>query len=435
MEPPMMDCASIKVLCIFQDLALPGSGRNKEGVYPEILKAHVLAGFRSFAVTLNWINFAAKQAYCADLGVTLIEPAWRLDITDARRLLQLSGHRFAWDFAPAFRRRSFLRLLQQYRVIAGVAAFVRQHHGFDVISGLTAIENTGRVAALVSLMYGSPLVVRENRTHYTRGMIVGRRAEINKDIADLAQAILAVSDTLGRNLSKALSVDAAKMTTLPNAVADQFFDKPSSSSKYGEFTKGSFCFAGWTSWRDIKRVDLAIESFALVHAKSPETCMILAGAVPEWARLKVKNMGLDKCVWLAGQLNRNDIHQLAHSCDCCIVPSDHDPGNNSVLEAMAAGKPIVVRNCGGAESRITDDRLGRVVESGDPLAFAAAMYDVMDNVSMFDPTFISSECRRMYSVEAMSRRLTATYQGVVRRRSWCGGGGRPSLTGADVQPQ
>jgi len=165
--------------------------------------------------------------------------------------------------------------------------------------------------------------------------------------------------------------------------------------------------------RTLKRIDIALKAFAEVNKKFPNTCLIIAGPVPEWAQNMVDDLNLAQSVLLVGTLSREEIHNLAHGCDCCIVPSDYDTGNNSVLEAMAAGKPVVVTKCGGSESRITDPSLGRIVEKGDLMAFARAMEDVVQSSVAFDESHISNECRRLYSEQVFASTLLSEYQKIL----------------------
>jgi glycosyltransferase involved in cell wall biosynthesis len=193
-------------------------------------------------------------------------------------------------------------------------------------------------------------------------------------------------------------------------VANELYEGSPKAAWIERFAKGRFVFAGWTTWRAIKRIDVAIEAFAQVHARFPNTCLIIAGSVPDHTSALIASRDLGPAVLLAGSLSRSGIRELAHGTDCCIVPSDHDPGNNSVLEAMAAGTPVVVTRCGGSESRIVAPWLGKVVDPGDPASFASAMCDVLVGHTTYDRQAIARECRKEYSEEALAARLTTLYR-------------------------
>jgi glycosyltransferase involved in cell wall biosynthesis len=215
-------------------------------------------------------------------------------------------------------------------------------------------------------------------------------------------------------MERALGMAIPQKVTMPNPVANEMFEPPETNEWVDQFARSRFIFAGWTNWRDIKRVDLAVEAFAKVHAECPDTCLIIAGPVPAHLQNVIETRGLGGAVLLAGSLNRVGIRQLAHRCDCCIVPSDHDPGNNSVLEAMAAGKPTVVTRCGGSESRITAPWLGRISEPGNADHFASHMRDVFMHRDTFEGGRIAAECRHLYSEDAFARRLQDIYGDVER---------------------
>ncbi len=399
----------IKVLCILQYLPIAGSGHTKEGVYPTILRAHYEAGFEVAVAVHKWGNIEELGNACSKLGVTLIQPRRSINFGVIDKYMRIA-HKFAkitwidWLFF----------IWRNRNMLAGIDEYIKSKGRPDIIAGFTAIGNTGMSACLIGKRYNIPYVVRENRTYYTRGLIKGKLKSRINDIIKSAAMVFTVSPQLGANMRKYFEVDCNTMVTLQNPVAENFFNKPDAIEWMIDFGKGRFIFAGWTKWRDIKRIDIAIKAFSIVHKKNAKSCLILAGPVSKSAHSLIKKMNLESAVFLTGSLDREGIKSLAHGCDCCIVPSDHDPGNNSILEALAAGKPCIVTKCGGSESRITDASLGRIVEKGDIMGFASAMEDVLINIKTFNSKHIRDECYRLYSIKAFGARLNSAYSYLLK---------------------
>jgi phosphatidylinositol alpha-mannosyltransferase len=85
-------------------------------------------------------------------------------------------------------------------------------------------------------------------------------------------------------------------------------------------------------------------------------------------------------VRFVGYVSEHDKLRYLHSCDVCCVPSTGFESFGIVLlEAMAAGRPLVASNIPGYRSVLTHGREGLLVEPGDPQALAAALIDLLRN--------------------------------------------------------
>jgi glycosyltransferase involved in cell wall biosynthesis len=70
---------------------------------------------------------------------------------------------------------------------------------------------------------------------------------------------------------------------------------------------------------------------------------------------------------------RRDISHLLAACDVFVLASLYEGLPLSVLEAMAAGKPVVATRVGGVEEAIVDGATGLLVRSGNAGELAAAI--------------------------------------------------------------
>jgi glycosyltransferase involved in cell wall biosynthesis len=111
--------------------------------------------------------------------------------------------------------------------------------------------------------------------------------------------------------------------------------------------------------KDLELLLLAARSL-LSHRPSLE--VLIVGAGPEAPRLQalVTEQGLTGTVRFTGQLD--DVRQLLAALDVYMVTSLFEGGvSMSVLEAMAAGKPVVTTDCGGVAEAVVDGVTGYVV--------------------------------------------------------------------------
>lgn len=108
-------------------------------------------------------------------------------------------------------------------------------------------------------------------------------------------------------------------------------------------------------------------------ARVPEAIFVLAGDGPEREPLEAlaRRLGLADRVRFLGR--REDVPELLAACDLFVLPSLYEGSSLAVLEAMAAGIPIVSSAIGGTDELIEDGRSGLLVPPGDAEALAAAL--------------------------------------------------------------
>jgi phosphatidylinositol alpha-1,6-mannosyltransferase len=107
----------------------------------------------------------------------------------------------------------------------------------------------------------------------------------------------------------------------------------------------------------------------------------LAGELRERARAA----GVADRVHFAGNLPQDTVGAWFAAADVVVIPSVRDDsGNvdglpNTVLEALAAGAPVVATTAGGIASAIRDGESGLLVAERDPRALAAAISALLDD--------------------------------------------------------
>jgi glycosyltransferase involved in cell wall biosynthesis len=104
----------------------------------------------------------------------------------------------------------------------------------------------------------------------------------------------------------------------------------------------------------------------------PEVEFVLAGDGPLRAELEreAQMLGLgDRVIFLG---DRRDIPAVMASLDVAVLTSDSESLSNVLLEAMAAGLPVVAYGVGGNVELVNESR-GELVSAGDEEGFAAAV--------------------------------------------------------------
>jgi glycosyltransferase involved in cell wall biosynthesis len=164
-----------------------------------------------------------------------------------------------------------------------------------------------------------------------------------------------------------------------------------------------------------KRPDVAVRALARLLENHPAAELHIAGEGPERAPVKrlAERLGVTDALRMLG--TREDIPELLSGASCLLLTSDYEGCPLSVLEAMAAGVPVVATRVGAVPEMIDDDRAGLLVEPGDAEGAAAAIGELLA-----DPAHareLGDEGRRRarerFSREQMIERTLALYDEVA----------------------
>lgn len=127
----------------------------------------------------------------------------------------------------------------------------------------------------------------------------------------------------------------------------------------------------------VKGVDVLIRAAAMLQEHCP--VLHIAGDGPQRRELERLAGSLNVSVRFYGMVSPLVRNRLFRECDIAVFPSDGTPGGRSegvpvsLLEAMAAGLPVVAARSGGIPDVIGDGVSGLLIPPGRPGALAAAM--------------------------------------------------------------
>ncbi len=95
---------------------------------------------------------------------------------------------------------------------------------------------------------------------------------------------------------------------------------------------------------DQKNYQRLVQAFAQVVEGVRQECrlvMVGDGEKRKVIEQEVRRLGIEKHVVLAGEVDRDTVYAALHSFDCFVMPSLWEGFCNAVVEAMAAGLPII----------------------------------------------------------------------------------------------
>jgi glycosyltransferase involved in cell wall biosynthesis len=117
----------------------------------------------------------------------------------------------------------------------------------------------------------------------------------------------------------------------------------------------------------------------------------------------------------AGPLPHADVVALFRSARAVVVPSVWaDPCPTVVLEAMAAGRPVIAAASGGILDMVVDGRTGLLFTPGDVAALADALTSVLQNPDLTTTFGVAGRDRaREFTVSAIVERIERMYADAI----------------------
>jgi glycosyltransferase involved in cell wall biosynthesis len=114
-----------------------------------------------------------------------------------------------------------------------------------------------------------------------------------------------------------------------------------------------------------------VRAVALLPADSVEALVVGEGPDRAGLEAEVRRLGIGERVHLVGE--RRDVPELLANADVFVLSSASEGMPVSVLEAMAAGLPVVGSRVGGVPELVVDGETGLLVEPGNAGELAAAI--------------------------------------------------------------
>ncbi len=129
--------------------------------------------------------------------------------------------------------------------------------------------------------------------------------------------------------------------------------------------------------RPEKRHDVLIEAAPTVLGRFPDARFLAIGDGPERARLEAlaAARGISHAFVFLG--HQRDVHRWLREVDIAVLCSESEGSPNAVLEALAAGVPVVASDLAAVRELVVNGESGLLVPSGSPLELGAALCRLM----------------------------------------------------------
>lgn len=220
---------------------------------------------------------------------------------------------------------------------------------------------------------------------------------------------LAVSQAVALQLCHSFHIPAKKIELVPNGIPLATFNRSTNIRLRAALTQDPKRPIVLT----VARLDKQKGHRYLIEAAThvPEAIFVLAGEGPDRVMLEAQAsaLGVDDRIVFLGY--REDIPDLLACCDLFVLPSLYEGLPLSILEAMAAGKPVIASAIGGNNEVITHGETGLLVPPADSISLARAMQRLLSDSVLAQRLATAGKVHvyQKFSAETMVRRVTQIY--------------------------
>jgi L-malate glycosyltransferase len=314
-----------------------------------------------------------------------------------------------WSELSFLPRANTFALSNYVKNLTGLAAFVRANR-IDIVHAHAARDY--HLASLaVRLASRARLVLTRHALFPLRG--------INRHLLSGAGRVIAVSHAVANSLRGNGVVAPAKITVIYNGIdIDRFAPSIAPACEFPVVvgTVGHLA--------PIKGQDVFLRAAALISARHQGVKFVVIGEdkSPRMDHRKslenlVTELELGENVAMPGWTD--DIPGALASLTVFVSAARSEPFGLSIVEAMAAGLPVVAAASEGASEIIEDGVTGKLVPVDDPESLAAAVIELLDDAierSRLGHNAMMA-ARRQYSLERMAHDTERVYREALSERA------------------
>lgn len=303
--------------------------------------------------------------------------------------------------------------LKKKRVLFAVfalAKYLRKNRPEVLLSAMNYVNLIAYFSNLISytktrLVISERSITSERLTNNISGFLFKKAI---KSIYPKTYRIITISNDVKFDLVENFNISAEKITTIYNMVStnnilhssynkkNEIYDSCFNDKKYS-----SQIIVGVGRLVQYKNFKYLINAFALVQPNIPNSKLLILGEGIDRIDLEnlIKKLNLNDKVKLLGFVD--NIQDFLQISTLFVSTSLHEGFGNVIIEAMAAGLPVIVTDCKGGPKEIVDyGKYGDIVPLDDVNILALKITERLNKG--FDKT-ISINRAKDFSIEKISQ--------------------------------
>lgn len=304
------------------------------------------------------------------------------------------------------------------RIVRDLAAVIKDQR-IDIVHA--HLYHASLYSRLAARRVGVPVVVTTHNT-YPKQHHKWHRRVLNWWLARGTATLIAVSEDIKRDIMRDDHVDGGRIRVIPNGInidrVQSMLDKPRAKARLG-VPADAFVFGNVGRLEEQKGHRLLIEAFSRVVRRHPNAVLILTGDGRERAALEAHAVAAcpPGSVFFLGM--RADVGDVLRAFDLFVMPSLWEGLALAMLEAMAAGVPVLVSDVGGVSEVLGEDKYGMRIPAGNVDALAAKLAECIANPDSLAEMAAraAARVREQYSESAMVAQIESVYEQLGANRN------------------
>ncbi|MBV7694121.1 glycosyltransferase family 4 protein [Streptomyces sp. TRM70350] len=266
-------------------------------------------------------------------------------------------------------------VMRQFWAAPALTAALRAPGGVDLVHAHAGEDLAVLpMARAVAARHGCPLVVTLHCSlrHTLRGHSPRARllrflgGPIESRVVRSADAVINLTPSTALRLVRQ-GVREERVHVVPSGYAPELFDA-ALPDPFPHLPRPRVAFVGRLSPQ--KDVGTLIEAFSRLETAAS---LLVVGDGPQRAALQERARPVPRPVQFAGFLPHGEIPAILAHTDVVVLPSVYEELGSVLVEAMAAGRPVVASRVGGIPDLVQDGRNGILAAPGDTSSFASAI--------------------------------------------------------------
>jgi glycosyltransferase involved in cell wall biosynthesis len=314
--------------------------------------------------------------------------------------------------------------LRDVRAIIRLARLIRRERPAILHTHTAKAGAVGRIAALLAADARPPIIVHTFHGHVLRGyfnpLVTAGFRLLEQSLATFTTALVAVSPEVRDDLVS-LGVAPRKKFVVVRLGVGLEERLESGEAARAETRRligvsGESFVVGWVGrMTAVKRLEDVLKGFRELLNTHSDAYLCLVGDGPDRNRMErlAHELGImRRCLFVGYQ---DDVGRFYEVFDVLVLPSANEGTPVSVIEALAAGRPVVATGVGGVPDVVEDGVDGFLVDAGDVGAIGARLSELAGDVdlrrTMADAG--QSRMRERYAVDRLVDDVDRLYRALL----------------------
>jgi L-malate glycosyltransferase len=281
--------------------------------------------------------------------------------------------------------------------------YLKENH-IQIVHTFDVPMNTFGV--LASRLYRTPMVLSSQRAF--RDLVSPAYRRLLRLTDRLADGIVVNCAAIREHLIADYGVPGSRIHLCYNGIDTSVFR---GTHRVPKVAGSQVVIGGIYALRPEKNLETLVEAFAQVHARKPETRLLIVGSGSTEGLLRARAAALGVASSCRFEPASSDVVGWLGKIDIFVLPSSSEALSNSLMEAMACGCAVVASRIGGNPELIANNEIGRLFKAGDAQDLASHLETLASDEGLRYALGLaaSARIRNEFSVDKAALRMGEIY--------------------------